>query len=101
MAKAIFEVLFKVIVGITNIFLLPINALVVNLIPNLGNLINTFNDNVLLVGNGLSYFSSMLPPTTKTCITIYLTFLITYYGISYTVHGVLKVIQIIKAIKVW
>lgn len=101
MAKAIFQVLFSIIVAITNIFLAPINALVVNLVPDLSNLITFFNNGVLTIGSKLAYFSSMLPPTTKTCITIYLTFLISYYGISYTIHGILKVIQIIKAIKVW
>lgn len=101
MAKAIFEVLFKVIVAITNTFLAPINLLVVNLVPDLSSLISKFNDAILIIGSKLGYFSSLLPPTTRTCITIYLTFLITYYTISISVHTILKVIRIIKAIKVW
>lgn len=101
MAKAIFTVLFKVIVAITNIFLRPINLLLVNFVPDLSNLISKFNSLVLNVGSKLAYFSSMLPPTTKTCITIYLGFLIVFYTASITAHGIIKVIEIIKAIKIW
>ena len=102
MAKAIFEVLFSVIVSITNMFLFPINALLVNFFPDMTNYINSFNTNITLyIGSNLAYFSSMLPPTTRGLIVFYLTFLVSYYTISFSIHGILKVIRIIKAIKVW
>lgn len=102
MAKAIFEVFFKVIVALTNVFLLPINALLVNFFPDTTNLINTFNNNVTLyIGNNLAYFSSLIPPTSRSFIVFYLTFLISYYTISFTIHGILKIVRIIKAIKIW
>lgn len=101
MAKAIFNVLFKIIVSITNMFLAPINALVVNFVPDLSSYISKFNSLVLEFGSKLSYFSSMLPPTTKSILTIYLSFLIVYYTISITAHGIIKVIEIIKAVKIW
>jgi hypothetical protein len=102
MAKAIFEVLFRVIVSLTNVFLAPINALLVNFFPDTSNLINTFNNNITLyIGNNLAYFSSMLPPTTRGLIIFYLTFLISYYTISFSIHGILKIVRIIKAVKIW
>lgn len=101
MGKAIFKVLLKFIKSIADIILAPINLLVVNLIPDVSNMISVFNAGVeRVIGTNLAFFSHMLPPTTRTLILLYLGFLITYYTITITAHGVLKVINIIKAIKI-
>lgn len=102
MGKAIFKVLLKLIKSIANIILAPINLLVVNMFPDLSNLLSTFNGAITAIfGSGLGYFASILPPMTRGLIVFYLGILISYYTISITVHGVLKVLKIIKAIQIW
>lgn len=102
MAKAIFKVLFTIIRKIVDIFMLPINALVVNLFPDLSNIINTFNSAVRsLIGGSLGYFANILPPITRSIILLWLGILISYYTIVFSVHLIMKVIEIIKAIKIW
>lgn len=102
MAKALFKVLLKFIKSIVNIFLAPVNALVVNLFPDLSNLLSAFNSAVSqIIGGNLAFFSHLLPPTTRTFILLYLTILISYYTITISVHLVLKVINIIRRVKIW
>ncbi len=102
MARIIFKVFFTIIIGITGVVVAPINALVVNLFPDLTNIINTFNNIVTnYVSPGFSWFFSIIPSTARTLIILYLTILLGYYGISITVHGIIKAYQIIKKIKFW
>lgn len=102
MAKAIFSVLLKFIKGVADVILQPINLLVVNLLPDLSNMISVFNNAVnQYIGVNLAFFAHLLPPITKSLILVYLGFLITYYTIVLTAHGILKIIHIIKAIKIW
>lgn len=102
MAKAIFNVLYKVIQSILNIILMPVNLLVVNLFPDFSSMITNFNNGVSrYIGGGISYFSSLLPPITKYVIVLYLTFLVSYYTISYSAHAIIKIFTIIKRIKFW
>lgn len=102
MAKIIFKVLFNIMKTLAQGLLLPINAIVANAFPSFSELISTFNyvlNNYL--GRGLSYFFNILPVHTRHLILLYLTILITYYTISFTVHAILKVFTILKNIKVW
>lgn len=102
MAKAIFSVLFKIIKSIVNVVLAPINLLVANLFPNFSSLITAFNNSVnMYLGNGMSFFLHFLPPTCRTLILLWLTFLISYYSISLSIHAILKVYKLIKQIKIW
>lgn len=102
MAKAIFSVFFKIIKGIANLILAPINLLVVNLFPDFSTLISAFNQGVnMYLGNGLAFFLNFLPPTCRSLISLWLLFLISYYSISLTIHGILKVYKLIKQIKIW
>ena len=102
MAKAIFNVLFSVIKTVLNILLAPINLLVVNLFPDFSSLISNFNSFVsTYIGSGIGYFSSILPPISKNIILLYLTFLISYYTITYSAHAIIKIFKIIQRIKFW
>lgn len=102
MAKAIFSVLLKFIKSIADVILAPINLLVVNLLPDLTTMISTFNTAVTrFIGGNLAFFAHLLPPIAKSIILVYLAFLVTFYTITLTAHGILKVINIIKAIKIW
>lgn len=102
MAKAIFNVLFKIIKVVLDVGLSPVNLLVANLFPDFAILLSTFNNNVSrYVGGMLGYFSYMIPSTTKSLIVLYLTFLISYYSISYAVYAVIKIFKIIQRIKFW
>lgn len=102
MGSALFNVLFKIIGTIVGIFTAPINLLLINLFPDFTNLISNFNSSVSrIVGGGLAFFSSLLPPITKATILIYLGVVISYYTIAINIHLILKVVKIIKNIKIW
>lgn len=102
MANAIFKVFFKIIKGIANLFLAPINALIVNFFPDFSSMISTFNNAVnRVIGGGLGFFAHLLPPTTRQIILIWFGILIAYYTLSFTAHIILKIIDIIKRVKVW
>ena len=102
MGKAIFKVLLKFIKGVADLVLAPINLLVANLLPDFSNMISTFNTAVSrFLGTNLAFFAHLLPPITKNVLLAYMTFLVTYYTITLTAHAILKVINIIKAIKIW
>lgn len=102
MAQAIFNVLFKIIKVILDVVLVVPNLLVKNMFPDLSSLLTNFNSYVVkYVGNGLGWFSSILPPVTKTMILLYLTILIGYYTVTWSLHAYLKVYQIIQKIKFW
>lgn len=102
MAKAIFKVLFKVITAVLNVILSPINLLVANLFPSFSTMISNFNSLVsTYVGSGLAWFSNIIPPMTLSLIVLYLTILISFYTISFTVHGIVKIFHIIQKIKFW
>lgn len=102
MAKAIFKVFFAIIKKIVDILMTPINLLVVNLFPNLSQIITTFTQaSTRLLGGLMGFFAHLLPPTTRLVILLWLSVLISYYGILFTAHVVLKIIEIIKKVKVW
>lgn len=102
MVKALFNGLFKFLITITKIFLLPVDLLVTGIFPDFSEMLSNFNNLVnIYIGNGLSYFGSILPPTVRSMIVLYISLLIIFYTVSFSVHGILKVINIIKNIKIW
>lgn len=102
MASAIFNVFFKIIGTIVDIFTAPISLLLVNFFPDFAQVISNFNTAITTyIGGTLAYFSSLLPPITRGTILIYLGVVIAYYTIVLNVHLILKVITIIKNIKFW
>lgn len=102
MIKSILNGILKVITSLLNIFLLPINTLFENVFPDMSSAINTFNNFVqTYVGGSLSYFFSILPPTFRGLLIIWLTFLVSYYSIYYTYLAIVKLWTIIQKIKFW
>lgn len=97
-----FKILFKLITAITNKFLFLIDAIVANAFPDFASLITSFNGYVTkYLGNGFNWFFFMIPPKTASLIKFYLGLLVVFYTISISVHAVLKVIKVIKALKIW
>lgn len=100
--NAILKGILTVITSLLNIFLLPINALIENVFPDMSNAIGTFNTFINnYVGGTLSYFFSILPPIFRSILVIWFTFVIAYYSIYYTYIGILKIWNIIQKIKFW
>lgn len=102
MARAIFKVFYTIIVALTGVIVAPINALVVNLFPDISSIVGYVNYVLQnYVANGFIWFFSMIPSTARTLVILYLTILVGYYTISISVHAILKAYQIIKKIKFW
>lgn len=103
MVNAIFTGLFKFLMNITKIFLTPVDALVSTAFPDFSQMVATFTEAIGqgFIGQGLAYFGSLLPPNVRTFVMLYITCLIAFYTISLAVHAIIKVIEIIKAVKIW
>ena len=90
------------ITSLLNLVLLPINALIENIFPSMSTAIQSFTNFVNnVVGANLAYFFSMLPPTFKTILSIWITFIIAYYTIYYSYIAILKIFNVIQKIKFW
>ena len=89
MAKALMNVIMKLVTTIVDIILLPVNALIGSIFPDFSTSINNFNSFVsTYVGGTIGYFSSILPPITREVIGIWLLFLVTYYSVSWSYNFV-------------
>lgn len=100
--KFFFETFLNFLVGIANLFLTPVNALLVNVFPDFtANISNFTNLITTYFGSGLSFFFNLLPPNTRTLVLLYLTILIICYTITLSIHLIMKVIEVLRHIKVW
>lgn len=100
--KALLNGILNVITSLLNIFLLPINALIENIFPDMSSAINTFNNFINnYVGGTLSYFFSILPPIFRGLLVLWFTFVIAYYSVYYSYLAIIKIWNIIQKIKFW
>lgn len=100
--KFFFNTLLNFMVGVANIFLAPVNSLVVNALPSFTEWVSNFTQLInTYLGNGLAYIFSLLPPNTRTLVLLYITILIVCYTITFAIHVILKIIEVIKQIKIW
>lgn len=102
MIKAILKGILKALSGIVTGLLSPLNSLFTNLFPNMSTAISTFTTFVnTFFGNTLAYFLYLLPPTFRTLLILWFTFVIAYYGVYYTYIGFLKLFNVIQKVKFW
>lgn len=100
--KALLNGILNVITSLLNIFLLPINALIENIFPDMSSAISTFNNFInTYVGGTLSYFFSILPPIFRGLLVLWFTFVIAYYSVYYTYLAIIKIWSVIQKIKFW
>lgn len=102
LVNALLNGLLSIITTILNIFLLPVNALLTSLFPDMTNAINVFNDFIThYLGTPLAFFFGILPPIFRGLLSIWFTFIISYYSIYYTYIGIIKIWNIIQKLKFW
>ena len=102
MAKALMSVIMKLVTSVLDIVLLPVNALIENIFPDMSTAIGHFNTFVnTYVGGSIGYFASILPPITRSIIGLWLTFLVVYYGIVWSYTAIVKIFNVIRKIKFW
>lgn len=102
MAKALMKVVMKLVSSVVDIVLLPINALISNIFPDFSEAISNFTSFVTnYVGGSIGYFASILPPITRSIVGLWLTFLVTYYGVSWSYSLIIKIYNVIHKIKFW
>ena len=87
---------------VINLFLTPINLLIENIFPSMSSAITAFTNFVNnILGTNLVYFFNLFPPTFKSILVIWFTFIVAYYTIYYTYLAVIKILAIIQKIKFW
>lgn len=102
MIKAIINGLMSVVTSILDVILIPVNALINGIFPNMASAISSFNSFISnYVGGTISYFASILPPITRNIIGIWLTFLITYYAVVWSYSLIVKIYNVIQKVKFW
>lgn len=102
MIKALLNGIMKIVTSALDIVLLPVNALIGNLFPNMSNAISSFTTFVnTYIGGTLGYFFSILPPICRSIIILWFTFLITYYGVVWSYSLIVKIWNVIHKIKFW
>lgn len=102
MIKKILTGILKMILKLLGIFLTPIDSLIANVFPDMQVAIQAFNNFVNnTIGNNLVFFFHLLPPTFRSILVIWFTFIVAYYTIYYTYLAIIKVLDIIQKIKFW
>lgn len=102
MIKALLNGIMKIVSSFIGIILTPVNTLISNVFPDFSNAIASFNTFVSrYVGGTIAYFSSILPPITRSIIALWLTFLIGYYTITWSYALIIKIYNVIQKIKFW
>lgn len=102
MINAIINGILNIIIFLIDLMLTPINALFENVFPDMTASIARFNTFVnTYLGDTLSYFFSILPPTFKDVLIIWFTFVIAYYTVYFVYNGTVKIFELIQKIKFW
>lgn len=102
MINAILNGLLGIIQTLLNVLLAPINLLFANIFPDMTSAISTFTTFVnTYIGSNLAWFFSLLPPTFRSLLGLWFTFVIAYYSIYYTYIAAIKIFGIIQKIKFW
>lgn len=102
MIKAILKGLLRALMGLADVLLAPITALFTAFFPNFAEAITRFNfivDNYLI--DGISYFTSLIPPISRNLLVIYFGILISWYTLWFTYTSYLKVYAVLQKIKFW
>lgn len=105
MINAIFNGLLTFMANLVGILLTPIDLIITNAFPDLASGISDFSSDIgniiSMISSIFSYFFNILPFKTQNMLLLYITLLIGFYTITISIHAVLKIIKIIKAIKIW
>lgn len=102
MAKALLNGILKLLNTLISIILLPIDALIQGIFPNLGTFfanISTFFTQYVYPAT--AWFSSLFPPTFKLLASIMISTVVLCYSIYYTYIMIMKIWVIIQKIKLW
>lgn len=102
MIESILKGLLGYITTMANIMLLPINAVISSLFPDLNDYINAFYNFIdFYIVPNINYFFHLLPSNAMQLMLVYLSCIIAFYTITLVAHATIKVIEIIKNIKIW
>lgn len=105
MINAIFSGLLKFIGNLIGVATFPIDTILSTAFPNFSNNISNFNTMldtlVFRCSRAVGNIFGILPPNTKNSIILYLSILIIIFTVSLAIHAIIKIFEIIKAIKIW
>lgn len=101
MINALLNGILNMISSLISIILIPVNALLNNLFPDLSIIYSTFNNILIQVSSYIGFFTYMIPPITSSILSIFLTIYISYQAIRLSYVAITKIFLIIHRIKFW
>lgn len=102
MAKALMNVIMKLVTSVINIVLIPVNALLAPLFPDsLSTAISNFTNLLNRIGGIISWFTTLLPPIFKSLVLMALSITVAYYTIAWSYTLIVKIYNVIQKIKFW
>lgn len=101
MINAILNGLLNIIMGIAGLILLPINALIGYIFPDLSAYLSGITLLLANIANGIAFVASQMPPVFLRLVITALTFLIAYYQIYWSYTIISKAWTLIQRVKFW
>lgn len=90
------NILFNVSTTFCNFLMAPINAIISQAFPDFSQLVADFYVRVDSFTGPIIWAINIIPPNTRTMLVFYVSMLIIFYTATYGVHGIIKIIEIVK-----
>lgn len=101
MFKLIFNGIINLLATVIQIVVWPVNAIIVNALPDLTTQINQVSSGINTLFNGMGWSLGLLPPGILGVLTFILTVEIAKHTIYLSTHTLIKVWNVFQKIKFW
>ena len=101
MLSTIINFLLNIVGTLVQIILLPINAIVINALPDLTSKINEVNSSISTLFSGFSWAIGLIPPTLIATLSFIITLEICKHTIWANSKSIVKIWNLLSKIKFW
>ena len=101
MFSILFDIIFNLLATIVQIVLLPLNALIESLLPDLSEKILYLTNNLPNLFSGISFFVNILPPVTRSVFLFAIQIMLAKYSIYYSSRALIHIWNVVQKLKFW
>lgn len=101
MFKALFNILINLVATLVQLICLPINAIIVNALPDVSQKIIDVTSTFSQIFNNMNWALALIPPAISETILFIITCEIAKHTIYISTHTLIKVWNIVQKIKFW